>query len=432
MATLSDLLKEKQTLPIGNVYLKVINDKKYYYYQYFESGKRYTKIVDLKTAKDLAKKIKRRNEIDVLIKKIKANERKVVLSNNSLSLTGDVMCGDTPVATFENGNLVSIDEKRAPLVIVRTHSLESFLKLRVIDVSRTNARLLKKALSLDVKEDHQISLYSYALSISDNYWFKPKHSKYKYDDINFKDDSLFDLSLKGDSIYFSGKPKISPELTTTGSFEKGWKLVNRTWWLYKSGNDKQLFSELFCYHFAKLIKLWTAYYSYDNGYIKSKNFASAYNFEPLAALLGDNDNYQPVFDTLYKMNKNIAKRYLFLTFFDAVIYNVDRHNENTGFVRNKKTGKIINLAPNFDNNLALISTVDMLNRPEKDGLIKLYVQFLKKNKVARELYKEIEFKDITKEDIDNIIKEIPVKVDNIDKLSEIVLLRYNYLKGLFK
>lgn len=432
MATLSDLLKEKQSLPIGNVYLKTINDKKYYYYQYFVSGNRYTKIVDFATAKDLIKKIKRRNEIDELIKRIKANEKTVVLSNNSLALTGEVMCGDIPVASFENGNLISIDETLAPLVIVRTHSLEAFLKLRVIDISRTNARLLKKALGIDVKEDHQISLYSYALSISDNYWFKPKHSKYKYNDVNFKDDSLFDLSLKGNSLYFAGKPKISPELTTTGSFEKGWKLINHTWWLYKCGNNKQIFSELFCYRFAKLIGLLTAYYEYDNGYIKTMNFTRVYNFEPLAAFLGDDDNYQPVFDALYKLNINIARRYLFLTFFDAVIYNVDRHNENTGFIRNRKTGKIINLAPNFDNNLALISTIDMLNRPEKDGLIKLYVQFLKKNKTARELFKEIDFKDITKEDIDNIIKEIPVKVDNIDNLSEIVLLRYNYLKGLFK
>ena len=431
MATLSDLLKEKQTLPIGNVYQKTINGKKYFYYQYFELGKRYTKIVDKSEVKSLLFKINRRKKIETLIKEIKSREKRVTLSKNGYSLTGKVMSGDIPVATFNNGVLIDINVSLAPLVIKRTHSLEEFLKLRVIDISRTNARILKKALGITVEEDSYISLYSYALSVNDNYWFKPNHSKYKYQDVCFKDDSLFDLSLKGNSLYFTGKATLSPELTTTGSFEKGWKIIDHVWWLYKSGNNKQLFSELFCYYFAKLIDLPTAIYKYDNGYIRSKNFAGRYNFEPLAALLGNDDNYQPVFETLYKMNKNIARRYLFLTFFDAVIYNVDRHNENTGLLRNRATGKILGLAPNFDNNLALISTVDMLSRPEKDGLIKLYVGFLKKNKTARELFKELDFKDITEEDIKSIIKEIPIKIDNVEKLPVVVLLRYKYLKDYF-
>ena len=73
----------------------------------------------------------------------------------------------------------------------------------------------------------------------------------------------------------------------------------------------------------------------------------------------------------------------------------------------------------------------MLSRPEKDGLIKLYVGFLKKNKTARELFKELDFKDITEEDIESIIKEIPIKIDNVEKLPEVVLLRYKYLKDYF-
>ena len=430
MATLSELLKEKQSLPIGNVYQKTIYGKTYTYYQYFKDGKRFTEIVDNKTAEELKKQVARRKEIERLIKDIKSKEKTIFLSKNSLSYTGEVMSGDIPVAKFENGGLVSINEELAPLVIKRTHSLVAFLKLRVIDMSRTNARILKRSLGINVEEDEVLSLYSYALSVGDNYWFKPKHSKYKYQDVRFQDDSLFDLALKGNSLYFAMKAKLSPELTTTGSFEKGWKIIDNEWWLYKSGSSKQIFSELFAYLFAELIGVNTALYQYDDGYIRSKNFARDVNFEPLAALLGDNDSYQYVFDNLIKINKDIAKDYLKLMMFDAVIYNVDRHNENTGLLRDRNSGAILSLAPNFDNNLALISTIDILNEPKKDGLIKLFIEFLKNNESALALYKSIPFKDIDKDAINGIIRLIPIEMDNSQDIIDKIYQRYNYLKNI--
>ena len=40
---------------------------------------------------------------------------------------------------------------------------------------------------------------------------------------------------------------------------------------------------------------------------------------------------------------------------DTIIFNMDRHTQNFGFLRDIDTGEIISLAPNFDNNVALIS-----------------------------------------------------------------------------
>ena len=181
--------------------------------------------------------IKRRRQIENLIRDIKNKEKPLTLSKTALKLTGQVMCGDIAVAKFENGGLVDIDEKLAPLVIKRTKSLEPFLKLRVIDMTRTNARILKKALNIEVDEDYKASLFAYALSISDNYWFKPKHSKLRYQNVEFNNDSYSDMSLSGDTLLFKHKTELTPEITTTGSFEKGWKLINNHWWLYKNGND---------------------------------------------------------------------------------------------------------------------------------------------------------------------------------------------------
>ena len=428
MATLSELLKELQTLPIGNVYQKTINGRTYNYHQYFEDGKRYSKIISEEEASHLLPLIKRRQELQKIINNIKSKEKNVVLSKNANKLTGYIMSKNKPVAEFENGILVNINEKLAPLVIKKTHSLEKFLSLRVIDMSRTNARLLKKALNINTDEEYKIPLFAYALSVGDTYWFKPKHSKLKYQDIKINNDIYSNAALEGDMTIFPHQTKLTPEITTTGSFEKGWKIIDNHWWLYKTGNNKQIFSELFCYQFAKLMGIETARYEYDGKYIRSLNFAEKYNFEPIASLAGDNDSYEHIFNILLEIDRNIAKDYLKLIFFDSVVYNVDRHNENLGLLRNPDDGKIVSLAPNFDNNLALISNIDKLNDPKKDVFLKLFVSFIENNQTAKELFKEISFRDITIKDIEKIINGIQIDIPYKDDISNKIYQRYNYLK----
>ena len=230
---------------------------------------------------------------------------------------------------------------------------------------------------------------------------------------------------------FPHKTKLTPEITTTGSFEKGWKMVNGEWWLYKSGKPKQLFSEMFCYKFAKLIGINTAIYEIDGEYIRSKNFAEDCNFEPMAAIADNNDNYEFVFSLLHQIDKAISKDYLKLIFFDSVVNNIDRHNENTGLLRERGTGKIISLAPNFDNNLALISTMDVLKDVKKDKFVELFINFLNKNEMVRNLFKEITFKTIVELDLERIIDDIPIKIDNSEDIIKKVYHRYTYLKDLF-
>lgn len=434
MRSISELIKEINNLPSGKVYLKTINGKKYYYHQYFYNGKRYSEIVKREDLSSLEEKINKRIELESELKRLKSNDsNNIVLSENAKKLTGQVMMGDTPVAKFNNGVLIEINESLAPLIIKRTHQLEPFLKYRTIDSTRVNSRLIKKALNINDSDEKNIPLYSYALSIGDNYWFKPKNSKLRYKDVNFNNDLYFDISLKGDTSLFPRHSKITPELTTTGSYEKGWKRINNEWWLYKNGNKEEIFSELFCYHFASLIGVKTATYEYDEGYIRSKNFADSLNFEPIVSLVGENDDYNIVFPLLYELNKDIAKDYLKLMMFDAVINNVDRHNENYGVLRDKRNGLIVSLAPNFDNNISLISRNEIVNpNPKKDGLISLFTSFLTNNVLAFSLYKEIEFKEINKEDIIKIIDSIPLELSDNTKenITEAVMNRYQYLKSL--
>ena len=429
MATLSELLKELHTLPMGNIYSKRIGGKIYYYHQYFLNGSRYSKIVNRSDVDDLKKQISRRKELEKLIKEKRS--KSVTLSKSAKELTGYVMNENEIVAKFEKGTLTFINEKKVPLIIKRTHSLEEFLKLRSMDMSRTNARILKKILNIEVDEDYKSSLYTYALSISDHYWFKPKHSKLTYKDIETNDDSLFEASLKGETNVFYHKAQLSPEITTTGSFEKGWRYIDKEWWLYKNGNNKQYFSEIFCSKFAKLMGIDTVEYEMDGSYIRCRNFSTKYNFEPIASLSGDNDNYQHVFDILYQININVAKEYLKLILFDSAVNNIDRHNENVGLLRNVKTGQVVSLAPNFDNNLSLIAVSDYVNdNPRKDGFIKVFVDFIDRNEQAKEILSNIVLPDIGIDEIKNLANSISIDVPAKEDIANAVFARYIYLKDI--
>jgi hypothetical protein len=72
----------------------------------------------------------------------------------------------------------------------------------------------------------------------------------------------------------------------------------------------EYFSELYSYHFSKLINIESAVYEMDNGYIRTKNFSKNTNFEPLASIAGANDDYDFVFNLLISLNQDIAKDYL--------------------------------------------------------------------------------------------------------------------------
>ena len=90
------------------------------------------------------------------------------------------------------------------------------------------------------------------------------------------------------------------------------------------------------------------------------------------------------------------------------------------------------MAPNFDNNLALVSTVDILKEPSRDAFMKIFIDFIVKNKKAQKLVKSIHLPEIFKEDVRRCAILTTIVVDNMDDLIEKVYLRYNYLKSVIE
>lgn len=122
-----------------------------------------------------------------------------------------------------------------------------------------------------------------------------------------------------------------------------------------------------------------------------------------------NENYH---DILNEISPDIAVQYLLLLWMDTVCYNMDRHTENFGLLRDVKTGRIISLAPNYDNNIALIAKgypTDV--RRGHDGLIGFLKTFIQGSEEAHEMYRQIKPLEITERMIDECMDEIPIKAD---------------------
>lgn len=260
-------------------------------------------------------------------------------------------------------------KERAPLYLQITENLLGWLQNRCVDSHRRNSRLLKRALRLSEKDDEEIVLEVNAASITDTYWIKDEESPLTWEQVNFKKAEFSSLALIGTYNYYftaeQAKTKKTPELTNIGSFEKCWRVRDGEWWLYKEGNTNELFSELFAYKLGKALgfnmaeyKLGSRYIKPGTRYILSRDFTQGhkYNFEPIVALIGSNpQDYKRAYQKIHEISANAASDYVSMLFMDALIFNPDRHEYNFGLLTNPDTGEIIGLAPNFDNNMALIS-----------------------------------------------------------------------------
>lgn len=294
----------------------------------------------------------------------------------------EILSGDTPVALWRDRRLTVKNEVLLPLYLKRVENAELWLETRAIDSHRANSRLLKKALRLAEKDDISTVIHVNGATITDNYWIRPIGSELTYDDVKFTDDYFSNLALKGSYNSFNraanSKRSKTPELTNVGSFEKCWKLRDGKWWMYKKATHDEMFSELFVYELGSALGMNMAVYERGDGYIKSLDFtdAASVNFEPASAFMGDNEDYSDVVNALETICPKAIPDYIRLIFMDTVCANPDRHTNNFGLLRDIKTGELIGFAPNYDNNMALISRGYPSKPKSGDMLISLFNDLL--------------------------------------------------------
>lgn len=341
----------------------------------------------------------------------------------------EILSADTIVAVWNDSQLTVVDDALLPLYLKYNINAEKWLASRAADCKRTNIRLLKKALRLAERDDISTVVHVNGATITDNYWVRPIGSDLTYDDVKFDNDFFSNLALKGTYDSFNkaamSKHSKTPELTNIGSFEKCWKLRDSKWWMHKKATHDELFSELFICELGKALRMNMAHYERGDGVIKSLDFTDSarVNFEPASTFMGDNEDYLAVVKALEKICPEAIEDYVKMIFLDTVTANPDRHTNNFGLLRDTKTGKFIGLAPNFDNNMALIARGYPANKAtEKDILITLFNELIAVYPQYRKFIPEI-----TEELIANILHKLNMKVRS-KEIINIIMSRYSLIK----
>lgn len=336
-----------------------------------------------------------------------------------------IMNKDSIAAKWISGKLEIVNESLLPLYLKNTGNVERWLETRAIDYHRANSRLLKKALRLTEKDDISTVITVNAVTITDAYWVKPVDSPLTYLDVKFDSDLFSNLALNGtyDSFNRAANSKSSktPELTNTGSFEKCWKLKNGTWWMHKKANHEEMFSEIFIYKLGTNLGFNMAEYQRGKNVVTTKDFtnSASINFEPAYSFMGDNEDYVETLNALKSLCPNAIPDYVKMLFLDTICANPDRHTFNFGVLRDIDSGNIIGLAPNFDNNMALISRGYPKNTGSRnDLLIKLFNDLLSYDDTLKK-YVPLISADMIKD----TIKSVGMKVKS-NYITEFIMNRY--------
>lgn len=341
----------------------------------------------------------------------------------------EIMSADTVVAVWQDKTLTVYHEALLPLYLRRVHNADLWLQTRAVDSHRANSRLLKKALRLAEKDDLSTVIHVHGATITDNYWVRPIGSELAYKDIKFGDDFFSNLALTGSYDSFAkaanSKHKKTPELTNIGSFEKCWKLQDGKWWMYKKANHNEMFSELFICKLGKALGMNMAEYVRGDGYVKSPDFThgAAVNFEPASAFMGDDEDYSDVVKELKHLCPAAIPEYIRMIFLDTITANPDRHTNNFGLLRDIENGDLLGLAPNFDNNLALIARGYPSKPKAGDLLISLFCDLMNEHPEYRSY-----MPTVSEEIVRNCVRELHMKVKTEEVVS-LVMLRDSYVRS---
>lgn len=275
---------------------------------------------------------------------------------------------DKPVATFEydKGIITAftiILEQLLPMQI-RQASADGFaqwLRERAIDLNTFLHRQLANEL-VGSRDKTAVAIMTHMFSVSDTFTcfpegqFIPRNKLCKVED----QDSVSDFILISSDTSLRNRQIATPNASTDGSFPKTWKFEDGDWWLYKLQSVAATRSEREISR-ALLECGWdAAEYQYDKRSrtrIKSRNFVGEDEFfEPYDSLrfmfADKRDDDFVIYDNIASLGENFERQFRRILLADALFMNTDRHMRNYGVIRSAKTGKVLRMAPNFDNNQA--------------------------------------------------------------------------------
>ena len=279
---------------------------------------------------------------------------------------------DVPVARFalDAGAIVDFTPTKPELLPMqlRRASSEGFtlwLQDRAIDLTSFQHRQLAQAL-VGSRDKTAVALMTHMFSISDTFTcfaedeaFVPRNQLCSADEQNLV--SKFILVSSDTSLRIARL--ASPNASTDGSFTKTWCFEHGEWWLYKLQSTDAVRSEYEISRALRTAGFDAAEYRLDRNKktrIRTRNFVAENTFfepyESLRYMFTDiSDNDETIYQNFASLGGSFEQSWRKILLADALFMNTDRHMRNFGVIRSAKTGEILCLAPNFDNNQAYMA-----------------------------------------------------------------------------
>lgn len=240
---------------------------------------------------------------------------------------------------------------------------------RAIPKSRSG---IKDALEeLGIASTRDLLLCCYGLSLSDQYWVKPKDTNLTWCDINFFDNPFSDDV--GDILFGTSRHKdvldlCSPDSTTIGDLKKRWKIIDGKRCLVKGGSNpfrQQPFNEVIAAKIMELLDIPHVDYAvvWDQGVpysvcedfvMRDTELVPAWRILKVLKKINTDSQYQRLLKCCATLDiQNVTEFLDRMIVLDCIIANEDRHLNNFGAIRDANTLEWRGMSPIYDSGSSL-------------------------------------------------------------------------------
>ena len=338
------------------------------------------------------------------------------------------MSKNKPIARIDDEKIEFIAFDLCP-TLIKKGNFRGWVESRAVDTHRTNSRLLKRIQRLSGENDYNVVMKYNAATITDNFWVKEEGSELTFDEVMFKNNRFDNVALNGDINGFSIKPERTPELTNTGSYEKCWRRENGYWWMYKRQSMEESYSEIMTEKVGVYLGFDMAHYERAECGVKTRDFTdnARFNFESAFESVGDNDDY--AYNYEFMKEYHLEKDYLKMIYLDSICMSVDRHTRNFGFLKDSDNGKFIKLAPNYDNNISLISRGDV-SLKAGENFADFFIEFINNNRL-NDTFRDLKIHMFDKDELIKLSVDTGYEV-NHEKIAEFIIHMQEYINKSIK
>ena len=241
--------------------------------------------------------------------------------------------------------------------VVNDETLWTWLTRRIVPRNRRNIEELMARIGLSSRNVKGITELCRGLSLNDVYWVVPDGCEDAWKDFNLYEndfsDAIAQMAFSGVGPDLREQWTSSPEFTTNGMLAKCWRRIDGNVVLYKSGTEGasntgfEPYSEFYAAQIAEAMGL--DHVAYGLSRFKGRLCSTCQLFT------SDKYGYVPAGRVVSRDEALADPRFADIFFFDAIIFNTDRHVGNFGYLVDNDTNEIAGAAPIFDNGYGLFS-----------------------------------------------------------------------------